>query len=311
MPTEHDLRATLLALEHEAPDPTRTLAGLDRRRHRRTIRRRTLVTTVVAAVTLAIVAGSLAAPKLFRDPAGGRADAWTFRFAVDQLPGAKIRYNLINTDRESATMYAGSGIAFEITVFHPGAYTPVEATPVAVRGKPGFYNPAGSTPTLAWEYSPDAWAIVYTRTTPEPPADLFDQLLMVASAVHTDHSTALTLPFRVSHLPAGLEADRAGIQTDSTGQVVSIDIWLRSTEKVGRSLRITAMRSSSADPPGAQVVAGTRVAILGSFEVALIPDREPHFNGADLSDIAKSITAVGTLDDPRGWIPAREAIPLR
>src|SRR5690349_1107064 len=100
MYTEEDLRATLGAREHEAPDPGLTLAGLDRLRQYRTRRRRTTGMVTAAAVTLALAAGAITVPHLIASPVTGdpvpaanpAGNPWRYTFTMRDVPGYTFSY---------------------------------------------------------------------------------------------------------------------------------------------------------------------------------------------------------------------------
>src|SRR6266516_6261629 len=133
MHTEDDLRATFSALEHQAPDPAKTLAGVDRLRTRRTARRRVTVMATVAVVTLALAAGSLAAPKLFHggtpvnQPGSQARTPLEFRFAVDDIPGFSTYFQAVEPKRYDLARVIPAGDrdhSFDLYVFTAGVYDP-------------------------------------------------------------------------------------------------------------------------------------------------------------------------------------------
>lgn len=336
MPTEEDLHATFGALELAAPNPVTTLAGLDTLRRRRTARRRITVMAAVAVVTTALAAGSLAAPGLFRTDSPGKPPAadgpWSYRFAVDPIPGEQVSYGEISKDHDSAEVFVGNPGAppsYSIMVFAPGAYDPAAArqgSPVDVAGKPGFYredmpclcDAIVPIPGLAWEYAPNAWA--YVRYSPKPfPADLHAQLLRVAKAVRTDQTTLLRVPFRIGYLPAGMRANSGGtgLTTMGSGGAVSYIktayIKLAPADVGGGGLGLTVQPSPNNYPLGQPTVVQQTVSVnVGPFEVTLWSEGEggTPLSIEELKRIARSVTAAGNFNDPSTWIPANEAIPL-
>lgn len=308
MNTEDDLRATLGALEFQAPDPVSTLAGLERLRTRRTTRRRVAGTVAVAAVTVALVGASLAAPAIFRDdpapsqtqnPPANRAPVkpLEFRFAVDDIPGFK-------------TFYQGAGLVpghfgkvfetagdypvdtnqqpYDVYVFAAGEYKPEAARtgePIEVRGKPGFYKGtlpchcSGESPIagLAWEYAPDTWALVqYTKPAGSSADKVKANLIRIANAVRFDKTTPVRVPFKIGWLPEGLKltsGDQFTWDPDRGGAHLG---WTATTPGApGLSIGMFYLGERSELPVGEpqvqdSLMGGTAVLInLGPFQVQL------------------------------------------
>lgn len=333
--TEDDLRATFGALEREAPDVGGTLAGVDRLRRRRTTRRRTAGIAAVAVVTMALAAGSLAVPDLFgtdtREQTGtNRAgDAWRFRLAVDDIPGARVAYHTL--DGRDHTAWVLDSVATSrphtIHVFDKGAFNPAGARagePVDVNGKQGFYrsvlpcdcNGFPDVPGVAWEYAPDRWAVVVIG---EPaPADARTEVLRIARAVRFDRTTALRVPFRVGYLPAGLQPASGTMYTfDRNTMGAHVSLSGATDGDPGLSIRAavlppmdTPVGEPKAQGDELQVQAGVN---LGPFSVQVTSGGKgsARFSEEELLKVARSITVAADVQDPTTWIDAQQAIPTR
>jgi hypothetical protein len=254
MYTEEDLRATLGALEHEAPAPGRVLAGLDRARRRRVVRRRT-TGMVAAAVLGVVVAGGSIVVTNRADPPADRPGPVVvdpqserrlqFPFAVEEIPGYQLAYRSLGFESPSQ-VWVGVDLTdpakyedvYTLAVYRKGQYDPADAAggePVQVRGKPGSYHTAMAcscsytdpdsawpeVPGVAWEYAPDSWALVqYHGKGPEGrlPADLREMSLRIADAVRFDRTAPVRVPFRLGYLPAGVEPAPEAIVVNSVYQ---------------------------------------------------------------------------------------------
>lgn len=299
MHTEDDLRATLGALEYEAPDPIGTLAGLDRLRRRRTTRRRATAVVAVAAVTLTLAGVSLAARDLVghtssvgptqpaNRPAGTPLE---FRFAVDDVPGFRTFYQIADPKLGQHAKVFPVGDTehpFQLGVFDAGAYDPTAARagqPIEVRGKPGFYRPdmpchcSGESPVsgLAWEYAPNTWALIQYVADGQAPADLRQNMIRIASAVRFDKTTPLRVPFRVGWLPDGLRLESGDTFTwDPPRAGAHLGFAASTPEAPGLSIGVFSIGTPSELPVGEPTVrpdhpGGTTVSVnLGPFEVSL------------------------------------------
>jgi hypothetical protein len=96
-----------------------------------------------------------------------------------------------------------------LTVYRAGVFDPVRfegAESVPVGGATGFY--AGSA--LAWQYGPDAWAVIEAASGHLSRADMLD----VATAMRTGPNRPATLPWRMSYLPPGYHLSSMGTTAD-------------------------------------------------------------------------------------------------
>jgi hypothetical protein len=306
MHTEDDLRATFSALEHQAPDPVGTLAGLDRLRRRRTARRRVTGMVAVAAVTLALAGASLAARDLIghTPPAGPTTTAnrpagqpLEFRFAIDDIPGFRTYYQIADPRfGHIAKVYASpnneppdsNAQPYDVNVFEAGKYDPTAARagdPIDVRGKPGFYRPdmpchcSGQSPIagLAWESAPNTWALVQlTNHEGHPAAEVKANLIRIAAAVRFDKTTPVRVPFRIGWLPDGLRLASGTVFTWDPNHAGAI-LGLEPSTGDGPDLGVIALNDThSSLPVGEPVVhdglidPGSVVVVnIGPFQVQL------------------------------------------
>lgn len=339
MYTEEDLRATLGALEHEAPGATGVLAALARARRQRTVRRRVVGVAAAAAVAAVVAGGSMLVGNL-ADPSGtrpatqptaGQFDPLEFPFAVDENTGLKVDFQyaffvgassaLIDTDEDGSDR----PYAYQVDVFPTGGYFPSAGKagePVQVNDMTGFYTPAltypddpsPGVPGVAWEYAPDSWAMVrYEPYAPgaERPADVRETVLRIAAAVRFDRTTPLLLPFQVGHLPAGLYPTR-DFPADMSSGPNSIYAAFRLTNGPGW-IDFWFVDPPAPPPVGEPSVAQdtktgvvTVVVNLGRFSVKL---EGKGFSADELKRIALSITPADPHDEST-WIDAKKALPL-
>lgn len=338
MYTEEDLRASFGALEHEAPDAIDIMAGMESRQRRRTSRRRTAgVLTAAATVVVALAGVTFVLPTRSDTPetsvvvAAQGSELWRFPFAVDDIPGHRVTYRSRGATSQTAWVTAGDDREHPLTirVFPAGGYDPTAARtgePVQVNGKSGFYSvdlpchcSMGTPATgLAWEYAPNAWALVQN----EAGSDDRDVMLRVASAVRFDRTTPLRVPFRVGHIPSGLRPGNSGslgsgsMNTLTTG-AIGANVVLEPTNPQDRGLSIS-MNGTRPDLPVGEPVATndppfgpTVVVNLGTFAVQLSSHgpQGPTLPLDELTTIARSITPAADLDDPSTWFDAEQAIP--
>jgi hypothetical protein len=331
MYTEEDLRATFGALEDEAPDAVRVLAGVDRARRHRTTRRRAVGMLAAAAFVAVAAVGSIvvATPEAPPTAAANRGGL-SFPFAVDDVPGFVVAYRFVDFSGRSTAWVAPPGeIAntdlntYNVEVFRKGRYDPTAdraGEPVRVNGNPGFYrtdmrcmcSSDTGIPGVVWEYAPNSWAMVqYQRpaATPgaTPPADVREVALRIAGAVRFDRTTPMLVPFQVGYLPAGLRpapapGDMNTVVPGSLGTVVNLvgdsrALFLISSELLGSSGAVMHLG------PGTTTV----TADLGSFGVQV---SGTGFSKAELNKILHSITPATDLYDPATWFEADKVIPL-
>ncbi|MET0136621.1 MAG: hypothetical protein ABW215_23780, partial [Kibdelosporangium sp.] len=210
--TEEDLRATLGALEQDAPDPVSTVEGMHRRRASRTKRRRT-VGIAAALATVTLTAATFFLPSMVdRQPAAvsGR-DLLQFSFTVDRIPGTQVLYRNRSKEQQRATVYTDNSLGFVIVVYAPGEYEDVAAAedgkPIEINGKDGYYRTDMPCPSctdhaktygVVWEYAPDAWASV--QNVSSVGASILDgtsEVTRIAEGLRFDRSTPVRLPFRL------------------------------------------------------------------------------------------------------------------
>lgn len=331
MYTEEDLRATFGALEGEAPDEVRVLAGVERARRRRTTRRRT-VGMLAAAVFVAVAAvGSIVVATPDRTPpvAEVNHEGLRFPFAVDDIPGFAVAYRFARAEGRSTAWVAPPGdIAttdlnmYNLEVFGKGRYDPTAdrtGEPVRVNGKPGFYradmrcqcSSDTGIPGVVWEYAPNSWAIVqYQRPAGTagavPPTDVRQVALRIAGAVRFDRTAPMLVPFRVGYLPAGLRpasspGDVNSVVPGSLGAMIHLvgdsrTLHLISSELVGSGMKMRVGPDMT-----------TVTADLGSFGMQV---SGTGFSAEELNKILDSVTPATDLYDAATWFEADKVIPL-
>ena len=183
MRTENELRDAIDALADQAPEPadTRIMIASDRRR---VWPRRLVVIAVVAGCLAAIAVPSLhrvvrrAADTEPAVPSPGPPRWQQPLFTAVPAPGWRVELTENSPGRSdvgigSATAQAGCWLS----AFAPGRFDvraiPARRTATTVGGKPAIFGPfelqfgdgivADGEQSLAWQYAPDAWAVVYCR----------------------------------------------------------------------------------------------------------------------------------------------------
>lgn len=173
-------------------------------------------------------------------PAPGAPTDLRLAFTVDPVPGFTVRGDEVTRTYQHATINAQHGVVRadgsdggELYVFYRDGYVPADALdgrPVTVNGRPGYLGNAvppypdgshdaptspgaGPVDSIAWQYAPHSWALLRLDTfmrKSSPAADL----LKLASALRPGRQE-VTVPFRLTRLPAGLTADGAEHSDDS------------------------------------------------------------------------------------------------
>lgn len=344
MYTEEDLRATLGALESEAPDAVGVLAALARARRRQTVRRR-VVGVVAAAVVVAVVAGGSVLVGNLADPSGRDAAAQQaeelarlrYPFAVAESPGFRVsygpsRFHGAYTAWVGPTV-AGSGVPYPylLEVHEADRYTPSTDQadePVQVNGLTGFYRryfrygfdkeDLKGVPAVAWSYAPGAWAVVrYQPLTPEavPPSDVQEALLRVATAVRFDQTTPVRLPFQIGYLPAGFHpAEEFPANMSDYGPHRTVARIILVGDRAKLEILLFQIVDAS-DPPGSVIVdetwePGHRVMVRAGEHLDGVVLGE-GISLEEMKKIARSISPASNVDDEDTWFDADKALPLR
>jgi hypothetical protein len=323
MYTEEDLRATLDALEQEAPDEGSVLAGLGRARRRRTVRRRTTRVIAAAVAAAVVLGGAIVVPQLVSQSdqvaVSPHFERWRFPFAVEDIPGYRVSYQ----SASSARISVGDTELYELTILQKGQYDRLAlqvGEPVDVRGKPGFYRVGmygkESMPNVVWEYAPDSLAQM-VNASGTTPADAREAVLRVAGAVRFDRTAPLRVPFLVGYLPAGLQAVAPSSERDIE-LVGGIGATVAMAGRAG-SLTISAghfMATASLTPidPGRPVATSdsrTGMPVVAiSFGQLGVRLTGAGISTDELKKIARSITPVADPYDEATWVDADKAIPL-
>jgi hypothetical protein len=133
-----------------------------------------------------------------------------------------------------------------VTVFEPGAFDATAAragVATTVQGRPGFYalltdlfsgDETGQhrnvEPTIAWEYAPNAWALVHGAfgepAAVSAPTDgtVPATLLRIAKGVVIGAATPVRLPFKLGYVPVGIHPVQAGVTSpDNPGAGIQFD----------------------------------------------------------------------------------------
>jgi hypothetical protein len=316
--TEQDLRAVLGALDSNAPDVTDVLAELERRRQHRTVRRRVTGIAAVAAVTVALAAGSLAVPDLFTNqanqtqPAAPPGESLEYWFAVEDIPGATVGFEHLDVARQVAEVTRPGAQPVMIEAFDRGAYDPTDARtgePLEVNGKRGFYHPRLPGPAVILEYAPDSWTLIRLPWQGEIDRE---ELLRVARAVRFDRTTPVLVPFRVDYLPSKLRPRTGGAKVAGGGALVTVGLWAPGDETARLTITATGTpRGKDGRPVSTGNVPGTARVNCGEFTVTVIVSKVGSISDEELNRIAQSITAAGGWPDPADWIPTDQAFPTR
>lgn len=345
MYTEEDLRTAFGELAREAPDTDGVLARLGRLRRRRTLRRRTLGMAAVAVLVASVAAGSVLVANPDRPvaatapPADTHAERFRFPFQVGELPGYQVVPRFLSGTGDSvAWITTPANLAADLTaepyalhVFREGGYDPTAdraGEPVQVNGKPGFYRDGMScrcssgvgVPGIAWEYAPDSWALVQfpapaASPTAVVPPDIREVLMGMATAVRFDRTTPLPLPFRIGYLPAGLRPSLSN--TASVFPVasrLSAHLLLEGPGDRSLSVSVTPVHDDGrrvGEPVVLDHLDGGKATVginVGPLTVQLAGGGYPI---AELKRVAASIQPASDVTDPRTWLDAEDAVPLR
>jgi hypothetical protein len=167
-------------------------------------------------------------------PVPGAATELRLAFTVNPVPGFTVRGDEVTRTYQHATINAQQGVVRadgshggELYVFYRNGYVPEDALGgrrVDVNGRPGYLGNAyppyadgshddvagdGHVPvnSIAWQYAPNSWALL-TLDTVKGKSSSDADLLTLASALRPARQE-LTMPFRLTYLPAGLTADGA------------------------------------------------------------------------------------------------------
>lgn len=348
MYTEEDLRATLDALESEAPDTAGVLAALSLARRRRTVRRR-VVGVVATAVVAAVVAGGSMLVGNLATPSGldtgtppATRNPLRYPFAVDESTDLRVSYGASRFAGAATARISGTGqisgtgpvLAYEypypylLEVIEAGRWAPAEGQlgePVQVNGMTGFYradfqykyNEEGTTgvPGVTWEYAPDSWAVLRyqpTEPTDVPPADVRESLLRIAAAVRFDRTTPVRLPFQVGYLPAGLRPAEDFPADFSAG----MDKEIAMVTLVGGADELNIRLVKIGDPASALGVVNVyemnenhKFVTVNLGQFGLLLSGQ-GFSADEVKKVAESITPATDLEDPHTWFDADKALPL-
>jgi hypothetical protein len=138
-------------------------------------------------------------------------------------------------------------------------------------------------PSIGWEYAPDSWALVQypAKSGVMTPPDVREILMSMATAVRFDRTTPLRVPFRIGYLPADMRPSPSN-RTDTQPVTGSVSTWKGRAAGACPSpprdcWRIPTRRSASPSP-------------------STVSCRSPWRS---------------TWDNPRTWLDAETAIPLR
>lgn len=282
------------------------------------------VVAVAAVVALVAALAVTFAPHRRATPAGvpPARVPMRFSFTIDPAAGYEFIFSHIQASMQGATFKDGSDEG-TVHVYEPGAFGRAEAmkgTKIHVNGHDGYFADRGSISgnSIAWQYAPDAWAVVMEKDY-APAAKALSAELAFAKALRFT-ARPLQVPFKMGYLPPGLALTSGSEQSGSLPAVRQLSFSNAARDDV---LRATFV-------PGGQCFGGTRVVVhgyrgcLGRPEDAtdgqralrlLIPggsltvDRfSSDYSDAELRKIAESIT-LATIGQPATWFDADAAVP--
>lgn len=223
-----DLVDALEPADPPAVDPARFLVESARRRKLRRARRRILAAGLAGLVAIALLAGlppvwsawrgSGVVPPAAPSVDGPRTSALTSRLAASTAGEWSITPAIITDELSYGTVTSGTTQrSGSVAVYEAGAFDPTAiqlGVPVQVNDKPGLYraialdaDQSRRIATVAWQWSPGAWAVVEgdwvgvedARAAPV-------ELMVVAEAVKIVAPTPYRLPVRLAYLPTGIHA---------------------------------------------------------------------------------------------------------
>jgi hypothetical protein len=238
---EHDVLSRMVDYhDHIAAPPVRAADDLHRGRRRVRRNRRLLAAGVALAVVSVVAVASLFTGGRSADrpePAGpprlttplvaptSLLDVRELGFHVEPGPGFEETddWGIERDHQWTAVAYGADDRGPDVAVYYQGITPALPSTgtreAVTITGAPGTYieeirqHEWGAH--LAWEYAPNAWAVVSERGDSAPPPGLRSKLVTVAEAVRSGGKT-LRVPIRVGTVPASLPpvatADTVNVQ---------------------------------------------------------------------------------------------------
>lgn len=319
MPTETDLRNTLIAIADRAPAECDFffLNRADTRHSRRRARWMLPITRTVIGVALPGYSTTM------------------------QITTAAAQTLVLESSDQSRRLV--------VTLYAPDGYRPprpADAVDVEVNGAAGFYgtvqgdsaglseglngasgSEAGLPGALAWQYQPGAWAIVYGGIREKEPDQAVlsqDQAEVAADAVQLGAGTELRVPARIAlaSLPAGLQLQGLTVSYGMKGPSAMYRYGPSGTTRI---TLVIGVSPASLDPDlGNSVTVGPYSGDLirpGSLELAdgstylsltstsddgsgpTVPDNGGGFSLDQLSAIVSGLT-VADVADPASWYDA-------
>ncbi|GAA4457947.1 hypothetical protein [Phytohabitans houttuyneae] len=342
MRTEEDLRAALVEREVLAPDRDRVLE----RARRTAVRRRRRHTAGAAAATAAVmaaglpvavhqwsggpdrqdpvrtvtapVAGTAATPSSAPVPSGPRPP-FAFTLRPGPIAGFTLQPMGVNADVQIAAIRpAGEGPARAQLFVHRAdtksrAAWDVSDSPARVRvnGKPAWYSVKGAASAIRWEHAPGGWAVIETSGPPLPQ----QTLVSLAEAVRFTAPYEVTVPYRLSYLPAGYRPFHVVQASPAALSVVQL-------ERDGGAMDITVLDGPPSGRPGwrpdrtiagrpaqcTDLVDGRRCAVdFGTFTV------DVGSGTVSRAEMARVVAGMSFADvrDPATWHELDAALPAR
>lgn len=379
MPTEADLRDALKTIADGAnsrvQSPVLEARMVEPHGRRGRLARRTAVAVAaMIVVVLAVTVALSTTRQTSHVPASATSSrdtpAPTYR-APAVFPSSEYVFDVapvegyqVSDGQASATMQwmnlipiSATGVPATITIYPARGFTPprpANAVDVTVRGQPGFFGTIEAQPedngiafrgALAWRYSADAWATVYspsatamgddatgrkgTTLAPSVPGSrgLSERIaLQVAEALRAGESHPVRAPARLATLPPNVVPNLQGVQVDRRQTTIVIGDeskgWFSTS-----TLRIQ-VSAGAAVPDEGDTGFGYTPVEFGAWHGAFYPDEDrldvsngtvginigtgiPHgvFTLAQLEATVEGMTFASDVGDPTTWFLAAHVLP--
>jgi hypothetical protein len=297
-----------------------------------------------AVLVASVAAGSILVTKPDRPgetaapPVDTEATAFRLPFEVGDIPGYQTAMFSMTGTREwsvwittDANVTAGlTDGPYELRVFPRGGFDPADdqaGEPVQVNGKPGFYRAdmpcrCGvnvGVPSIGWEYASDSWALVQFPANSSgsdvvAPPDVREILMSMATAVRFDRTTPFRVPFRVGYLPPDLRPSASNrSSTRPVTGIVYVDVDLDGPGDRTLSVSTPGVTADPDAPVGEPVVIDNMLPLTVAIDVGQVTMyvSGEGYTADELKKVARSIRPVTDVENPKTWLDADNAIPLR